>query len=140
MYATAQDLQDRYPEQDLAQLSDPSGVSVMTGTLTLALRDASDEIDGYLMGRYSLPLQQVPAVLTRVACDIAMYRLSALRPQAAIEDVRSRYVDAVKYLEKVSTGVVQLGLSAEETAPAQGSSIEVVSPPRLFSRSAMEGF
>lgn len=140
MYASAADLQDRYPMQDLAQLTgDPAGVTVDLDRLGTALADAAQEIDGYLVGRYVLPLQRVPAVLKLLACNIAMYQLQALRPMSSIEDARKRYEDAISYLTKVSKGTVQLGLSDSEEPAAQGSGPEWISATRMFSRDAMRG-
>lgn len=139
MYASASDLLDRYPEQDLVQLTDPAGAELNPVKLERALADASSEIDGYLLGRYLLPLVQVPEILRLLACDIAMYRLQALRPMAGIEDARKRYEDATRYLKLVSTGEVQLGLSTADAPAQQGAGPEVVSSRRTFSRTSMKG-
>jgi phage gp36-like protein len=47
-----------------------------------------------------LPLPTVPAVLTRITCDIARYRLWEDR---ASDEVRRRYDDAVKLLTHISS-------------------------------------
>ena len=139
MYADAADLRARYPERDLAQLSDPQGAVVDEVVLSGALADASAEIDGYLQGRYALPVADPPAVLKRIACDIAMYRLLALRPLGDLEDARNRYSDAVRYLESVSRGVVQLGIGAGAQSAPQEAGPEAVSATRLFTRDTMQG-
>jgi len=63
-----------------------------------ALQDAAEEINGYIGGRYPLPLPNVPSNLNRMACDIARYRLYYQQPT---EEVRNRYKDAIKFLERV---------------------------------------
>lgn len=138
-YASAQDLQDRYPEQDLVQLTDPAGAAIDVARLERSLADASAEIDGYLQGRYQLPLPQVPELLKLLACDIAMYRLQVLRPLGDIEDARARYKDAMRYLERVSTGAVQLGLSAADVPAPQTAGPEVRGAARTFTRDTMRG-
>lgn len=140
VYASVQDMVDRYPERDLIQLTDENGVELDAVRLERALADASAEIDGYLQGRYVLPLQEVPKILTLVACDIAMYRLQVLRPTGGIEDARARYDDALRYLRQVSKGEVQLGLSDEDRAAPEGSGPEMISPTRIFGRESMKGF
>jgi phage gp36-like protein len=140
MYATAQDLQDRYPERDLVQLTDPNGVVIDAGRLDRALRAASALIDGYLQGRYPLPLAQVPEVLVEYACDIAMYRLQTLRPADDIEDARNRYRDAIKYLEQVSRGDLQLGLSLANVPAAQSAGPETAPREGSFTRGSMRGY
>lgn len=138
-YASALDLQDRYPERDLIQLTDPDGAVLDVARLDRALADASAEIDGYLQGRYQLPLSQVPQHLALLACDIAMYRLQVLRPLGDIEDARKRYEDALHYLRQVARGEVQLGLSEQGVAAPQGSGPEVISSTRTFTRESMRG-
>lgn len=139
MYASAQDLQDRYPESDLQQLTDPAGQVVVVARLERALGDAAAEIDGYLQGRYPLPLPQVPEVLKLLACDIAMYRLQALRPMNSLEDARKRYEDAVAFLRRASRGEVQLGLSQEQAPAQEAAGPEFVGAVRTFDRTSMRG-
>lgn len=140
MYATPQHLQDRYPERDLVQLTDPNGVGVVAARLDGALKGAAAVINGYLQGRYPLPLAQVPEVLVEYACDIAMYRLQTLRPSDDIEDARARYKDAIRFLEQVSRGELQLGLSAANTPAAQSTGPEVIEGERHFGRGSTRGY
>ena len=81
-YATPADIINRYPNRDLVQLTNenPTITTVNTTVLQQALNDASAEIDGYIGGRFTLPLTDPPAVLSRLASDVAIYRLQALRP------------------------------------------------------------
>ncbi len=99
-YATAQDMINRYPNRDLVQLTneDPTATTINTTPITQALTDASAEIDGYIEGRFTLPLTDPPAVLNRLTTDIAMYRMQSLRPLHDLEDARKRYEDAVAML------------------------------------------
>lgn len=143
-YATAADMTSRYPNRDLVQITneDPTATVVNTTALTQALADASAEIDGYLEGRFALPLTDPPAMLTRIATDIAMYRLQALRPLHDLEDARKRYEDAVKFLVGVAAGKIALGLSGTDQQPAPiGPSVETVQgPTRIFDRNSLKGF
>jgi phage gp36-like protein len=139
-YASTQDLRDRYPERDLAQLTDPDGLVVDEVRLSRALADASDEIDGYLQGRYRLPLAEAPRVLKLVACDVAMYRLLVLRPLGDIEDARKRYEDSQRFLRSVAEGKVQMGLAESGAAAQEGSGPEVVSGRKRFGADSMQGF
>ena len=150
-YASANDIIARYPNRDLVQLTneDPTQTTVNTAALQQALDDGSAEIDGYLEGRFALPLSDPPAVLNRIACDIAMYRLQSLRPLHDVEDARKRYEDAVTLLVRVAKGEVTLGLAADNIAPqqAQGSVVTEAGgdpsgalPARIFSRGSLRGF
>jgi phage gp36-like protein len=135
----------RYPNRDLVQLTneDPTQTAINAGVIGQALADASAEIDGYLDGRFALPLNDVPTVLNRLACDVAMYRLQSLRPLHDMVDARKRYEDAVQLLVRVARGEVTLGLTADNLEPGEGldeiamqegCEPQVTPPMRIFSR------
>lgn len=142
-YASPQDIINRYPNRDLVQLTneDPTVTTVNTAALQQALDDASAEIDGYLGGRFTLPITDPPSVLNRLTVDVAMYRLQALRPLHDIADARQRYDDAVAMLTKVAAGELTLGIAADgkETEIAQ-SAEQAEGPVRVFNRNTMKGF
>jgi phage gp36-like protein len=143
-YAVAQDMINRYPNRDLVQLTNenPTVTTVNDTPLTQALADASAEIDGYIEGRFTLPLTDPPAVLNRLATDIAMYRLQSLRPLHDLEDARKRYEDAIAVLIKVADGELTLGLSADGLEPpVAADSVETVKgPDRVFNRGNLKGY
>jgi phage gp36-like protein len=142
-YATADDLIARYPNRDLVQLTneDPAATAVNRAALEQALSDAAAEIDGYLEGRFALPLVQPPAVLNRLACDIAMYRLQSLRPLHDLTDARKRYEDAIAFLLEAAKGSVTLGLSAaNEEPPSAPGATAIGGPQRVFDRDKLKGF
>lgn len=150
-YATPDDLIARYPNRDLVQLSneDPTQTAINTTPLGQALNDASAEIDGYLESRFALPLADPPQVLTRLACDIAMYRLQTLRPLHDLADARKRYEDAVELLMRVARGEVTLGLPVDSIEPAQAPGAVVTQaggdasgalPARVFDRGSLKGY
>jgi phage gp36-like protein len=150
-YASSDDMIARYPNRDLVQLTndDPAQTSVNSAVLSIALNDASAEIDGYLEGRFALPLTDSPAILTRLACDIAMYRLQSLRPLHDLADARTRYEDAVGFLRRIASGEVNLGLAPDDVEPessdasvitdAGGDSSKVL-PQRIFDRGSLKGY
>jgi phage gp36-like protein len=143
-YATAQDMINRYPNRDLVQLTneDPTATTISDAPITQALADASAEIDGYIEARFALPLSDPPAVLNRLATDIAMYRLQSLRPLHDLADARQRYEDAVAMLTKVAAGELTLGLSADNQEPplAAGAVETVQAPNRFFNRGRLKGY
>ncbi|MGH7000542.1 MAG: gp436 family protein [Stellaceae bacterium] len=151
VYATPNDMIARYPNRDLVQLTneDPTQTAVNTGALQQVVNDASAEIDGYLGSRFSLPLSDPPALLNRLTCDIAMYRLQALRPLHDMADARKRYEDAVELLVRVARGEVTLGLSADNVEPPQaqdavltqaGGDSSGVLPQRVFDRGSLKDY
>ncbi len=135
-YCTQQNFADRFDEQELIQLTDraipPAGV-VDTVVIAQALADADAEIDGYLAGRYALPLASVPPRLTRLAADIARYYLYDNR---ASEEVRTRYEDAIKYLLALAKGEIALGA---DPPPAAGAP-QYSAPGRVFTAETLEDF
>jgi phage gp36-like protein len=142
-YATPQDIINRYPNRDLVQLTneDPTITTINSTVLQQALDDASAEVDGYLGGRFTLPLTDPPEVLNRLACDVAIYRLQSLRPIHDLVDARRRYDDAIAMLTKVATGEMTLGIGVDghETAISQGAE-QADGPKRVFDRRSMKGF
>jgi phage gp36-like protein len=152
LYAQVSDMQARYPNRDLVQLTneDPTQVTINTAFLTTFLSDASDEIDSYLEARFALPLSDPPAILTRLCCEIAMYHLQALRPIHDLAHAKETYEKNLAFLTEVNDGERTLGLSTDSQEPADPSSPQVVLdrnvgndptvPQRVFSRATLKGF
>ena len=107
-YALQADLEARYLTADLKQVTSQDGLAIDAARVTAALGDASAEIDTWVGRRYVLPLAVANPDLTRVCCDIAMYRLQTLRTKDDIEDSRQRYADAMKLLKDIACGEVEL--------------------------------
>ncbi len=138
MYATAQELEKRLGgEEALVILADRDGDGVADAELVeRALADATAEIDSYLAGRYTLPLPTVPAVLVRLACDMAVYRITSEYGTGLTEERRQRYDDAVAWLKRAASGDVSLGLPPQQE-PASSSPAApglVSGKPRAFDR------
>lgn len=131
-YNTKQNMIDRYGEEELIQLTDRAASGVINDTvLDQAIADAGAEIDGYLGGRYQLPLAVTPPIITVYACDMTRYRLY---DDAATEQVEKRYQDALKFLRLAAEGKVQLGPASDgsKATPAGGAQME--SGGRVFGR------
>ena len=65
MYINADDLAKAMSKTELVQLTndEPRATEPNGDVVQAAIRYACDLVDGYLRGRYPLPLQQVPTVL-----------------------------------------------------------------------------
>lgn len=125
-YATAADMIARYGQDELVQLTDFGGVGELDDlVLAEAITEAEAEVDAYIGQRYALPLDNVPAQLERIVCELARYRLYR---DGAPDAVRTRYEDARRYLEQVATGKLTLGLAADASAPTPATL------PDLYSR------
>ncbi|MBZ0253606.1 MAG: DUF1320 domain-containing protein [Candidatus Methylomirabilis sp.] len=139
LYASVQDLKDWADESQLVQLTDPEGAVVVDAVVEKALEAASARIDGYLEGRYALPLAKVPAALKGHCCDLALYILWGKRPLGDSDDIRKRHEDAVRYLERVAEGRIGLGLDADGGAPAAAAPM-VEGPAKVFGRDNLESY
>ncbi|MDH5185171.1 MAG: DUF1320 domain-containing protein [Gammaproteobacteria bacterium] len=131
-YATAQDIIDRYGNDQLLLIADRDGDGLVDAAVVdQALADASAEIDAYLATRYELPMAPVPTVLVRVCVDIVMYRLAA-DADMATEEKRIRFDDVITLLSRISTGKVSLGVV---TPPESSNGAVLVNGPgRRFGR------
>lgn len=131
-YATQADLETRFKNQELIELTDEAGTGVIdAAAVAVALADADSEINGYIGSRYTLPLTQTSPELVRLACDITRYKLYDAR---ATELVKARYDDAIAKLRDVARGVASLGIdeASQPVKVAGGASIS--SGGRDFSR------
>jgi phage gp36-like protein len=134
-YATKQDMIDRYGQTELAQLTDrAAGTTIDDNVLNRALGDADSTINGYLAARYTLPLSSTPPLILRLACEISRY---SLYEDAAPEQVEKRHDAAIKTLEGVARGLVNLGLDSTLLAqvPTAADEVQIQSTGNVFDRS-----
>jgi phage gp36-like protein len=129
-YCTAQDLTDRFGEQELIQLTDRTNTSTIdTAVLNQAISDATAEINGYLLAY--LPLATLPANLVRLACDIARYYLY---DDLVSVQVEKRYSQAIDYLKLVAAGKIPLASDAlGSAAPAATETVDFTAVAGQFS-------
>ena len=136
-YATLDDLRKRYGEADLLDLAQQSDGSWDTVKIYEALDDAAQTIDSYLAGRYTLPLTSVPAVLSRHCCYLARYYLEKNR---ATEQARQDYEDSLRFLEKVASGAISLGLSDNGETVESDNTVVMESGGSVWARERAKGF
>lgn len=139
-YATQTDMIDRFGETEVLALADRDQDGVIDASVVAtAIERAGDEIDGYLLGRYGLPLASVPRLLTSICCDIARYRLCGAEVQET-EPIRARYKDAVRMLENVRDGKLSLGLDPAQQPVGTGNTVGIVNGQRTFSRESLKDY
>ena len=136
-YATQANLITRFGEQEITELTDRTNTGIDAAVVSKALADADAEINGYVSAKHELPLNPVPAVLERLACEIARYYLYEDR---VTEQVRRRYEDARKWLQGVANGTVSLGVDASGDAPASSGGPQSSAPERVFTRDSISDF
>jgi len=117
-YARLSDLFARYGEDEINQVADTDGTGSPDPVLVgRALSDAAAEIDAALAGRYQLPMNPVPPLLTRIACDLAR---EGLYTDAPPEVVKERAKTARSLLRSIATGQSRF----EGAAPAVAGSAD----------------
>jgi len=132
MYAIQSDMQARFGEAELLRLTDLTGTGqVDEAAVTVALTDASSLIDGYLAGRYPLPLAHVPSALVPICCDIARHRLYG---EQAPEQIGKRFEAALAFLKSVGKGELALGLASDGEQLESQNLAQMQSDGRVFGR------
>ncbi len=131
-YCPQQDLIDRFSEDEMISLTDHAGTGeINTDVLNRAISDAKGEIDGYLGGRFSLPINPVPELLVHRACDIARY---CLYDDNATVHITERYKNAVKFLEGVASGKNSIGIDSAGAKPSSNNTAQMQSGGNVFNR------
>jgi len=105
-YATADAFNALFSASELIGLTDrAANTAVNDAVANQAFADADNEIHSYIAGVYDVPIDPAPRLLTRVACDIARYRLY---DDAVPEEVAARYRQALSWLRDVQAGRASL--------------------------------
>lgn len=139
-YVSQQQMIDRFGSRTLLQLADradPPAGTIDATIVSRVLADTDAVIDGYLAGRYALPLSATPPLLIDIAAAIAIYKLHVFAPDKKIED---DYRDAIATLTKISTGVVQLPVAGVAPAASGSAGVEVTDRDRDITPENMRGF
>lgn len=122
MYCTLDDIKKQVQETTLIEITDDN----LTGEINT---DVADEailysqtlINGYLRGRYTLPLTATPELLKVIAVDLSVYRLYARRFHTEMpEPVSDKYKNTMKLLEQIQKGTISLGIEAAGNPPELG--------------------
>jgi phage gp36-like protein len=141
MYATQQDLERAKGEAQIVALTDraepPAGVAD-TDVIAQALGGASSTIDGYLRGRYSVPLETVPDEIRDACIKLTFYSLHVAGVYP--EGVKQDYDATMRWLRDVANGTVVLSLDATPAAAKDAELVEYDGPERTFSRDTLRSW
>jgi phage gp36-like protein len=138
-YCTQQNLIDRYGDDMLRDLTDraiPLAGAIDATTVTEAIANADAMIDGYLLGRYSLPLATTPGMVKQLSQVIAIYNLHR---HGTDEKIRTDYEDALKRLKDIQSGVFVLNVAGVEPAATPKGSVETNGITPAFTGGSMTG-
>lgn len=139
VYATIEDLVQRFGETQLIQLTDrstPPADAIGTAVAQQALDDAANLIDGYVAAKYALPLATVPPLLNQLACDLARFNLYT---DQAPDQVATRNTAAIATLRRISEGAVKIDAAGVEPE-SRSDMVETAGPERTFSRCSLRSF
>jgi phage gp36-like protein len=113
-YCAIADLVKAFTEEKLIQLTDDTGIGAYdSAVLNEEIANAQEEIDPYCRRRYadSMPFTTAPGLLKSISVDIAIYRIHKRRGRIP-GDIKAAYDAAVKKLEGISRGLIDLGTSS----------------------------
>ncbi len=132
---------DRVGEGMLIALTDrgevPLGV-IDTVVMTRAMADADAVINGYLAGRYVLPLAGTPALIADIAAAVTLWKLHVTSPE---DKIKADYDAAIKTLRDIASGMIRMPDAAGvEPASSGASGVQVVDRERPFTADDMKGF
>lgn len=119
MYITREDVAAAVSLAELVQLSNDEGYGEPDWQIVdRAIAYACELADGYLMGRYALPLETAPSILRHLCTDIARHWLHQRRINAAElpKPLQAAYDNAVKLLVQIRDGKIHLGIRAAAAA------------------------
>lgn len=120
-YCTLEDIKKAIPEENLIQTTDDEGFGVVNvERVDEAINSADQLIDGYLRGRYTLPLNPIPGLIKKLSIDLAIFYVYSRRFELEMpQTMTDRFKNAVKILEQIQKGVIKLGIETEQS-PGQG--------------------
>jgi phage gp36-like protein len=102
---------------DLTTLGVPAGAisSISSGDQQKALDAASTLADGYLRGKFTLPIATPSVDLVEAVCKVAAYSLLSVRgynPETGSDpNLRDRYKDAIAWFQGVAAGRITPALT-----------------------------
>jgi phage gp36-like protein len=127
MYITADDLARAMGKTELIQTTndDGRGTEPVAEVVEAAIRYACDLVDGYLRGRYPLPLVSVPTILPPLCITIARHFLHCRRINRAEfpKPLETSYKATIDMLERIRDGKLHIGVDglAKAAQPEPGA-------------------
>ena len=140
MYATVQQMTDRFGANLLVALTDRAAVAtglIDSAIVEKALNDASEVIDGYLASKYVLPLATTPGIVADLCQSIAIYKLHITQPD---EKIVRDHQDGLKALRDILDGRLRVPVAGLDPTVTGGSGVQIVDRERPFTEDNMTGF
>lgn len=143
-YCTIEDIETHTSTPTLIQLTSDDGQEEVDRVVAQeAILYSSTLIDGYLRGRYTLPLDTHFPLLRILAIDLSIYRLYTRRMRNEMPEViENNYKNAIATLRDIQKGVITLqsendsletaGFNAEEYKTNKDIIDRLFSKERMF--------
>lgn len=139
-YSTDTDLYDRIDPALVIQLTDDTGTGEVNQTKLDALRaDCHELINTYLRGKYTVPLDPTPEILTIIEADLLVYKVYSRRGDYEIpESVKQADQKAMAMLKEINRGSIKL----EDQPDIAAGAIKTnkTASDRRFSDDALKSF
>lgn len=139
-YATLDMLVDRFGAELLERLTDradPPAGEIDGAVVDRALADTRAMIDGYLAGRYRLPLAEIPPQIPPIALAIAIYKLHVYSPE---EKITRDFEAALKSLREIAAGTIVLTAETLAPTPTGGTGARITDRDRPLSEDNLKGW
>lgn len=109
-YCTIEDIETQTSTPTLIQLTSDDGQEAVDRVVAQeAILYSSTLIDGYLRGRYTLPLDAHFPLLRILAIDLSIHRLYSRRMRDEMPEViENNYKNAISALKDIQKGVISL--------------------------------
>lgn len=122
-YCTSDDIEIQIGKNSLVQLTNDDNTQQTVDSVVVeeALIYSSTLIDGYLRGKYNLPLNTQFPLLRVIAIDICIYKLYSRRIYTDMpETISENYKNAIRTLEQLKKGVITLETSESTEVKTSG--------------------
>nr|BDD46511.1 hypothetical protein 15 [bacterium] len=143
MYCTLDDIKKQVQETTLIEITDDSlSGQINEDVVNETILYADTLINGYLRGRYTLPLQTTPEIIKVIAIDLAIYRLYSRRFHTDMPDsINDKYKNSIKLLEQIQKGIVSLGIETMGTPPKLGEyRTNKTYQDRIFTKEVLDAY
>ncbi len=143
MYATVDEMTARFGLKQMIRLSSPgdrTAVAVDEAKVNKALVDATGVINGYVRGRYLVPIATPPAEVVRAACILARYDLAQGEDTDPSDEMSKARKDIITWLENIAKELINLDVpAAAAVGPAVGSGPRMSDRPRIMNDCSLRG-
>jgi phage gp36-like protein len=142
-YCTLDDIKEVLPEAMLIDLTDDRTPSqaIVQSVVDAAIGTAGETMNGFLRGRYTLPLpSEGIGLLKSIAVSLAVFELYCRRPDDSKElpdHIQKKWTNANKLLELIQKGTVTLGIEQGVTEPGEFK-CNKTSSDRMFPKSVLD--